>query len=179
MATETRWYVKVTDGKVYGPANLATLVEWAQVGRIQPNNELSRDGREWTLAEEFIELDLKWLIELKPGQFYGPYNRKLIVQLFKDGVLSPEARYFRLHELPPDQDPPPRVVEKVVEKVVERPWWFIWPWKREKSPASPFANMSREQLRRLESAAQREVVRSRELKMQQQLKMQEQKLIEG
>ena len=59
---------------------------------------------------------MKWLVEVSPGDVFGPFHRELVISLFKNGTVPPTARAYRLHEFPIDQDPPP--VEKIVEKEV-------------------------------------------------------------
>ena len=112
------WYVRTSDGNVYGPADKASLVTWAEDGRIDPSSSLSKDRIEWTPAQLMDELEMKWLVELAPGKPLGPYNRKFLIASHADGSLPAEAKTYRLHEFPVDQDPPPTVVEKIVEKEV-------------------------------------------------------------
>ena len=112
------WYVRLSDGKVYGPADVASLVSWAEDGRIDPSSSLSKDRIEWTPAQLMDELGMKWLVELEPGKPIGPYNRKFLISSHAEGSLPDRAKAYRLHEFPIDQDPPPTVVEKIVEKEV-------------------------------------------------------------
>ena len=120
----------MSDGNVYGPADVASLVSWAEDGRIDPSSSLSKDRIRWTPAQLMGELEMKWLVELEPGKPLGPYNRKYLVASMTDGSLPPETKAYRLHEFPIDEDPPPTIVEKevikevpvekIVEKIVER-----------------------------------------------------------
>ena len=112
------WYVRMSDGNVYGPANVESLVCWAEEGRIEPTSSLSKDRMEWTPAQLMSDLEMKWLVEIEPGKTSGPYNRKFLIASSADGSLPAEAKTYRLHEFPVDQDPPPTVVEKIVEKEV-------------------------------------------------------------
>ena len=120
------WYVRTSDGNVYGPADKASLVTWAEDGRIDPSSSLSKDRIEWTPAQLMDELEMKWLVELEPGKPLGPYNRKYLVASIADGSLPAETKAYRLHEFPIDEDPPPTIVEKEVikevpvEKIVEK-----------------------------------------------------------
>lgn len=120
MKNEKEWYVRMNDGNVYGPADVASLVNWAEDGRIDPSSSLSKDRIKWTPAQLMDELEMKWLVELEPGKVLGPYNRKFLVASHAEGSLPAEAKAYRLHEFPIDRDPPPTVVEKIVEKVVEK-----------------------------------------------------------
>ena len=45
MTDNRDWFVKSVDGKVYGPAKISKLVEWAKDGRIEPT-----DRAEWLEA---------------------------------------------------------------------------------------------------------------------------------
>ena len=116
----------MSDGNVYGPADVASLVSWAEDGRIDPTSSLSKDRIKWTPAQLMGELEMKWLVELEPGKPLGPYNRKFLVASLADGSLPADAKAYRLHEFPIEQDPPPSVVEKEVikevpvEKIVEK-----------------------------------------------------------
>ena len=112
------WFVKSVDGKVYGPAKFSKLIEWAKDGRVEPTGYVSTDRVKWVSACSVEDLEMKWLVEVAPGNVFGPFRRELVISLFKDGVAPADARVYRLHEFPIDQDPPP--VEKVVEKIVER-----------------------------------------------------------
>ena len=120
------WYVRTSDGNVYGPADVASLVSWAEDGRIDPSSSLSKDRIKWTPAQLMDELGMKWLVELEPGKPIGPYNRKFLISSHAEGSLPDRAKLYRLHEFPIDQDPPPTVVEKEVikevpvEKIVEK-----------------------------------------------------------
>ena len=115
----------MSDGNVYGPADVASLVSWAEDGRIDPSSSLSKDRIKWTPAQLMGELEMKWLVELEPGKPLGPYNRKFLVASLADGSLPADAKAYRLHEFPIEQDPPPTIVEKEVirevpvEKIVE------------------------------------------------------------
>ena len=121
----------MSDGNVYGPADIASLVSWAEDGRIDPSSSLSKDRIRWTPAQLMDELEMKWLVELEPGKPLGPYNRKYLVASIADGSLPAETKAYRLHEFPIDEDPPPTIVEKevikevpvekIVEKIVEVP----------------------------------------------------------
>ena len=114
------WYVRTADGRVYGPADVASLVAWAQDGRIEPTGFVSRDRINWTPAQLMPELEMKWLVETEPGKVFGPFNRALVVSLFSRKAVPNGAKAYRLHELPVECDPPPVEVEKVVEKIVEK-----------------------------------------------------------
>ena len=177
------WFVRAESGEVYGPATLESLVVWAREGRIEPTGFASRDRKSWTPLQLIPELEMKWLVETEPGRVFGPFNREVVIRLFKEGSVPEGAKAYRLHELPVDEDPPPKIVEKVVEKIVEKVVEKIVevepPARTElvvpevvepvdkappvKSPGSIFRGMDREKLVALESAARRELSMGRHL----------------
>ena len=116
MNDENTWYVRMEDGKVYGPADLSSLVEWSKDGRIEPTSFVSRDRKSWQPAQTKSELEMKWLIETEPGKVFGPFHRAVVSGLFRNGGVGKSAKAYRLHEFAIDDDPPP--VEKIVEKEV-------------------------------------------------------------
>ena len=104
------------DGKVYGPADIQSLVKWAADGRVEPTSFVSQDRKSWRPAQTMPELEMKWLVETEPGKVFGPFNRAVVIGLFKDDGVAKTAKAYRLHEFAVDEDPPP--VEKIVEKEV-------------------------------------------------------------
>jgi hypothetical protein len=124
MADSQEWFVRTEDGKVYGPADVASLVEWAKDGRIEPSCFVSSDRINWLPAQLMPELEMKWLVETEPGKFFGPFHRQVVSRLFRDKQVPDGAKAYRLHEFSIDEDPPPVEkiveVEKVVEKIVEK-----------------------------------------------------------
>ena len=185
MNDENTWYVRMEDGKVYGPADLSSLVEWSKDGRIEPTSFVSRDRKSWQPAQTKSELEMKWLIETEPGKVFGPFHRAVVSGLFRNGGVGKSAKAYRLHEFAIDDDPPPvekivekevikevRVevpVEKIVEKIVEVPppartelvvAEVLEPVAAKPPPMRPdsiFGDLGRNGLAALEAAAQREL----------------------
>ena len=128
MADEKIWYVRLEDGKAYGPADMAALVSWAEDGRIGPGASVSQDRRHWNSVLSMPALGMEWLVEILPGDVFGPFNRAVVKNLFKKGSFRPTTRVYRLHRYAIDQDPPPvekEVIKEVkvevpVEKIVEK-----------------------------------------------------------
>ena len=124
MSKEKSWYVRSSDGNVYGPTDRDTLVVWAGEGRIEPSGFVSQDRKSWIPAQLMPELEMKWVVEAEPGKFFGPFNRNMVSRLARSGSIPAGASIYRRHELGIDEDPEPvRVevpVEKIVEKIVEK-----------------------------------------------------------
>ena len=118
MTRAKEWFVRSSDGKVYGPADVSQLAEWAREGRIEPAGYVSQDRKSWFPAQLMSELEMKWIVEPEPGKFYGPFNRAAISRLAARGELPEGVVFYRKHEFNIDEDPPPVTVE--VEKIVEK-----------------------------------------------------------
>lgn len=89
------WYVKNADGKVFGPIDGKTLLSWAKDGRVDPFAGISRDLKSWKLASLEQSLEMDWIVENEPGQFYGPTHRAVIEDLKKSNSLSENCRIYR------------------------------------------------------------------------------------
>ncbi len=128
MRNKEEWFVKSSDGRVYGPADADSLVVWAEEGRVEPNGYVSRDRRMWIPAAQMKELGMEWLVESEPGRFFGPFNRKMVARLKAEGSITREAHIYCRHDGSVAPTEPRKVVErrvevpveKVVEKIVEK-----------------------------------------------------------
>lgn len=94
LADSSQWLVRDEKGGEYGPVNLQTLQAWARDGRLGPANTVSQDGEKWQPAMDLPELELKWLVEIAPGRFYGPVHCDAIRGLTEDGSIAEEASLF-------------------------------------------------------------------------------------
>ena len=90
-----KWYVKNSDGKVFGPVNDGKLLEWVREGRVDPFAGISNDLQKWRLASLEPSLEMDWIVENEPGRFYGPTHRAVVDDLLKSGSLAPTCRIYR------------------------------------------------------------------------------------
>lgn len=90
-----KWYIKNTEDKVFGPIDLDTLKSWVKEGRVEPLAGISSDLQNWVLAPLKPELEMNWVVENNPGQFYGPTHRTVVEDLVKTGSLSRDARFYQ------------------------------------------------------------------------------------
>ena len=118
MNNSKEWYVRTADGNVYGPADMASLVKWAEDGRVDASGFVSNDRITWIPSQLMEELAMTWLVEIEPGRVRGPYNRKFLVASSADGSLPASAKIYRRHDLPVGEDSPPEIVEKEVIREV-------------------------------------------------------------
>ena len=88
------WYVKAPDGAVFGPASAEQLKSWADDSRITPEHFVSDDNLNWTPAANLPELEMVYLVEVSPGEVYGPYTDKVLESLVGGGDLPPTARFY-------------------------------------------------------------------------------------
>ena len=86
-----KWWLRAHD-EVFGPVSRDNLLEWAQMGRIQPGQEVSEDGESWRPATEVAFLDMRWSIDIGDGNPRGPFNKKAAQALLASGRLPPGSR---------------------------------------------------------------------------------------
>jgi hypothetical protein len=89
------WYVKSSDGKVFGPADDEKIIAWVKDGRIDPFAGISNDLKQWKLASLEPLLEMDWIVENEPGRFYGPTHRSVVEDLIKSGSLESTCRVYR------------------------------------------------------------------------------------
>jgi len=94
MRNNENFYVKSPTGKVFGPIDIETLKKWVRDGRVEPLAGVSSDLQNWAIAPSYPELEMNWIVENNPGQFYGPTHRAVVDDLKKSGSLSPAARFY-------------------------------------------------------------------------------------
>ena len=89
------WYVKGSDGKVFGPADDMKIVAWVKDGRVDPFAGVSNDLKQWKLASLVPMFEMDWIVENEPGRFYGPTHRDVVEDLARTGSLSSSCRIYR------------------------------------------------------------------------------------
>ena len=83
---KNQWYLRTQD-ETFGPETKERLIEWAQMGRIQPGQDISEDGVNWRPATELPFLDMRWSIDIGDGQPRGPFNKHAAQALLASGRL--------------------------------------------------------------------------------------------
>lgn len=87
--------MRTEDERVFGPVDEAKLLEWAKEGRIAPTTEISTDSATWSPAWLMASLKMEWLVEFRPGCFYGPMNKAALDDFSKGGTVPSGARRLR------------------------------------------------------------------------------------
>ena len=88
---KNEWYLRTQD-ETFGPETKERLIEWAQMGRIQPGQDISEDGENWRPATEIPFLDMRWSIDIGDGQPRGPFNKHAAQALLASGRLPRGSR---------------------------------------------------------------------------------------
>ena len=83
---KNEWYLRTQD-ETFGPETKERLIEWAQMGRIQPGQDISEDGENWRPATEIPFLDMRWSIDIGDGHPRGPFNKHAAQALLASGRL--------------------------------------------------------------------------------------------
>lgn len=140
-----KWYLRTQD-ETFGPETEDRLISWAQLGRIQPGQEISPDNEIWVRVEDVPFLDMRFSIDLGDGNPRGPFNKAAAEALLTSGRLPPSASLVEsrapfsddertafavAHGEPmpspterktePDAAAPVVEVEKVIERIVKVP----------------------------------------------------------
>lgn len=93
MDESQRWYLlKHDDGALFGPINFDQLKQWALEAQISPQDKVSNDGKAWIKAPMVPELQMDYLIEVSPDQFYGPTTVGAVREFYQMGEIDGSAR---------------------------------------------------------------------------------------
>lgn len=112
--SEAKWYLRTQD-ETFGPETREKLIEWAEMGRIQPGQEVSDDNELWQRVEDVPFLDMRFSIDIGDGNPRGPFNRAAAEALLASGRLPPTATLVETREPFPPGEPLPTVGEDVPE----------------------------------------------------------------
>ena len=88
----TQWYLRKSDGHVYGPVELADLKLWAADGRVEPGDDISEDRARWFPPGQLPDLELEYVLLLEQGNTYGPLHRATLQTLWVEEEVDPAMR---------------------------------------------------------------------------------------
>jgi hypothetical protein len=87
------WYLtKHDDGTVFGPISFQQLRKWASDAQVSPLDKISIDQTNWVKAPTIPELQMDYLIEVSPGQYYGPTTLGAVKQFIAAGEINDNTR---------------------------------------------------------------------------------------
>lgn len=110
--SEAKWYLR-TQEETFGPETREKLIEWAEMGRIQPGQEVSDDNELWQRVEDVPFLDMRFSIDIGDGNPRGPFNRAAAEALIASGRLPPTATLVETREPFPPEEPAQAAAEDV------------------------------------------------------------------
>jgi peptidoglycan hydrolase-like protein with peptidoglycan-binding domain len=88
MDESQQWYLtKHEDGALFGPINFEQLKQWAVDAQISPLDKVSTDQKNWVKAPMIPELEMDFLIEVSPDQYYGPTTIGAVREFLQVGEI--------------------------------------------------------------------------------------------
>jgi len=89
---ESLWYLrKASDGSEFGPLPFKQLKQWTADAQVSPLDRVSNDQKTWLKAPMVPELEMDYLIEVGPDQYYGPTTIGAIAEFLAAGEITPET----------------------------------------------------------------------------------------
>src|SRR4051794_24103564 len=90
MSDETQnWYLlKNDDGSVFGPITFSQLKQWAVEAQVSPLDKVSIDEQNWVRAPMVPELEMDYLVEVSPDQYYGPTTFGAVREFLQMGEIN-------------------------------------------------------------------------------------------
>lgn len=83
--------MKNEDGSVFGPLPFEQLRQWASDARVSPLDQVSSDEKTWLKAPMLPELQMDYLVEVSPDQFYGPTTIGAVREFLLAGEINGET----------------------------------------------------------------------------------------
>jgi hypothetical protein len=87
------WYLlKNDDGTIFGPIAFQQLKQWSTDAQISPLDKVSVDAQNWMRAPMLPELEMDYLVEVSPDQYYGPTTFGAIREFLQMGEINGETQ---------------------------------------------------------------------------------------
>jgi hypothetical protein len=92
MDESKTWYLmKNDDGSIFGPIELDQLRQWAIDAQISPLDKVSNDEANWVKAPMIPELEMDYIVEVSPDQYYGPTTLGAVKEFLDNGEINRET----------------------------------------------------------------------------------------
>ena len=92
METSQTWYLqKHEDETLFGPIPFDQLKQWAFDAQISPLDKVSHDGATWVKAPMVPDLEMDYLVEVSPDQYYGPTTFGAIREFLQVGEIHADT----------------------------------------------------------------------------------------
>jgi hypothetical protein len=123
MDEAQKWFLlKHEDATIFGPISLEQLCQWSKDAQVSPLDKVSTDEKTWTKAPMIPELEMDYLIEVSPDQYYGPttigavkefldigeINKETTITNCKDGSMQAVKDIVELQQMRTEEDQPVR-----------------------------------------------------------------------
>ena len=93
MDESQKWYLqKHDDGALFGPIGFDQLKRWAVEAQISPLDKVSTDEKNWVKAPMIPELEMDYLVEVSPDQYYGPTTIGAVREFLQMGEIHADTR---------------------------------------------------------------------------------------
>jgi hypothetical protein len=87
------WYLlKHEDEALFGPIPFDQLKQWAEEAQISPLDKVSIDQKSWMKAPMVPGLEMDYLVEVSPDQFYGPTTIGAVREFYQMGEINADTR---------------------------------------------------------------------------------------
>ena len=92
MDASQSWYLqKYEDETLFGPMPFDQLKQWAFDAQISPLDKISHDGNTWVKAPMVPDLEMDYLVEVSPDQYYGPTTFGAIREFLQAGEIHADT----------------------------------------------------------------------------------------
>jgi hypothetical protein len=92
MENSQNWFLmKNDDGTIFGPISFEQLRQWAVDAQVSPLDKVSTDEKTWSKSPMVPELQMDYLVEVTPDQFYGPTTMGAVREFLMMGEINGET----------------------------------------------------------------------------------------
>jgi peptidoglycan hydrolase-like protein with peptidoglycan-binding domain len=92
MDESQNWFLmKYDDGSVFGPISFEQLRQWAIDAQVSPLDKVSTDEQTWLKAPMIPGLEMDFLVEVTPDQYYGPTTIGAVREFLEAGEINQET----------------------------------------------------------------------------------------
>lgn len=92
MEDNQNWFLmKHDDSSVFGPIAFEQLKQWALDAQVSPLDKVSTDEQTWIKAPMVALLEMDYLVEVTPDQFYGPTTIGAVREFLEIGEINQET----------------------------------------------------------------------------------------
>ena len=92
MDENQNWFLmKNDDGSVFGPIPFQQLKQWAVDAQVSPLDKVSTDEQSWMKAPMLAGLEMDYLVEVTPDQYYGPTTIGAVREFLEMGEINQDT----------------------------------------------------------------------------------------